>query len=271
MQAVDCHAHIFPPQFPLPEGAGHKPQPYERKTREEYMQTLREHGVTHGVLVQPSGYQRDNSAMLDAMAFAGGAVKGIAMIDYGTSDEQMAELERRGVVGHRFNLVDLDRDELRHPDAVRLLERLRDRGWYAEIHARSPWLTELAPTLERHGGTLIFCHMGRPSVELGVDEPGFRRFLEFGRSGQAIAKLTGAIRLSREPFPFADVDPFVAAVLDAFTAERCIWGSDWPFILLQQRIDYAQTLAWLERVVPNADDRRRILWDNPARLFGFST
>lgn len=268
-RAVDTHAHVFPPLFPLPDGPGHKPATYERVSREDYLAMLSAHGVTHGVLVQPSGYGRDNAAMLDAMAFASPRVKGIAMVAYDASDAELDELERRGVVGHRFNLYDLDPNELREAAAIRLLERLRERGWFAEIHIDAPRLPQIAPILEKHAGKLLFCHMGRPDVERGVDEPGFARFLEFGRSGQAVAKLTGAIRFSKRPFPFDDVDPYVEAIFGAYGIRGCVWGSDWPFILLQQRITYDRTIAWLERAVPDSADRNTILWHNPQRLFGF--
>jgi predicted TIM-barrel fold metal-dependent hydrolase len=270
-RAVDTHAHIFPPAFPVPDGPGLKPAPYEQVTREDYLAILRDHGVTQGVLVQPSGYGRDNSAMLDAMAHAGPLLRGIAMVAYDATDAHLDELERRGVVGHRFNLYDLDPNELREPAAIRLLERLRERGWYAEIHLDAPRLPAIAPILEKHAGKLLFCHMGRPAIERGVAEPGFARFLEFGRTGQAVVKLTGAIRFSKRAFPFEDVDPYLAAIFDAYGTSGCIWGSDWPFIALQQRITYDQAVAWFERAVSDDRDRRTILWENPQRLFGFST
>jgi len=35
------------------------------------------------------------------------------------------------------------------------------------------------------------------------------------------------------------------------------------------RIDYAPLLTLVERLIPDADERRRVLWDTPRRLFGF--
>lgn len=271
MPAVDTHAHIFPPHFPIPSGLGNKPEPQERKTREDYLDVLHAHGMTHGVLVQPSGYQRDNSAIVDAMAWQKGKIKGIAVLPYDVSDSQLADFAARGIIGDRFNLVDYDPGELRDPGAQRMLDRLREADWYAEIHVFSRDLPDVAPILEAHAGRLIFCHMGRPDVERGVRDPGFQRYLEFGRSGKAVAKLTGAIRISKDKkFPFTDVDPFVEATLEAYTLDRVVWGSDWPFIILKGAITYDEVVAWFERVVPSAHDRARILWDTPARLFGFS-
>jgi predicted TIM-barrel fold metal-dependent hydrolase len=125
------------------------------------------------------------------------------------------------------------------------------------------------PTLSR-GNKLILCHMGRPQIDLGVNEPGFQRVLELGRSGNVVAKMTGILRFSRQPFPHADAQPFVDAVLEAFTPSRIVWGSDWPHVVLPAGIAYDHGLRWLEHAVPDAAARRRILWDTPAALFGFT-
>ena len=65
------------------------------------------HGVAHALLVQPSGYGTDNAAMLDAIAAYPGRFKGIAVLDPRTPERELEALARRGVVGVRFNLVEL--------------------------------------------------------------------------------------------------------------------------------------------------------------------
>lgn len=224
----------------------------------------------HGVLSQPSGYQHDNRAMLDAIAHGNGRIKGIADVPYDISDSGLDALERQGIIGHRFNLVDLKRSqELTRPDAQRFLDRLRERGWWAEIHALGPWYAGLKPVLSR-GNKLLLCHLGRPQIDLGLSEPGFQSFLELGRSGLAVVKLSGVARYSRQPMPHADAAPFLAAVLEAFTPAHCVWGSDWPHLLMPRDMAYDHGLQWLEVAVPDATVRRQILWDTPAALFGFT-
>ena len=59
------------------------------------------------------------------------------------------------------------------------------------------------------------------------------------------------------------------AVVDAFGIENCTWGSDWPFGHPRSRHNYLQMLEWLFGVIEDPRARRSVLWDNPARLFGF--
>ena len=85
-----------------------------------------------------------------------------------------------------------------------------------------------------------------------------------------MAKFTGIKRFSGETLPHADADPFVAAVLEAFTPAHCIWGSDWPHLLHGPGVTYDHGLRWLLHAVPDPAVRNRILWDSPAALFGFA-
>jgi predicted TIM-barrel fold metal-dependent hydrolase len=77
------------------------------------------------------------------------------------------------------------------------------------------------------------------------------------------------MRFSRHAPPHADADRFVARLLAHGGPERLVWGSDWPFLRSPRRVDYGPLLAQLVRWVPDAAQRRRILADTPAALFGF--
>jgi predicted TIM-barrel fold metal-dependent hydrolase len=77
------------------------------------------------------------------------------------------------------------------------------------------------------------------------------------------------MRFSRRPPPYADVNRFVARLLAEGGPGRLVWGSDWPFLRADRRVDYGPMLAQLALWVPDARQRRRILVDTPAELFGF--
>jgi predicted TIM-barrel fold metal-dependent hydrolase len=112
-------------------------------------------------------------------------------------------------------------------------------------------------------------HFARPDPRAGLAQPGFQALLALGQTGNAVVKLSGPFRCSHQPPPYADVEPFIAAAVGAFTLENCVWGSDWPFVRVDERIDYGPELACLARWFPDAGDRAKVLVENPARLFGF--
>jgi predicted TIM-barrel fold metal-dependent hydrolase len=82
-------------------------------------------------------------------------------------------------------------------------------------------------------------------------------------------KLSGLVKCSGQRYPWPDSWPYVQALLDAFGPQRCLWGSDWPFLRAPERIDYATVLTLTERLVPDPVVREQILLTTPARLFGF--
>jgi predicted TIM-barrel fold metal-dependent hydrolase len=63
--------------------------------------------------------------------------------------------------------------------------------------------------------------------------------------------------------------PYVAALLDAFTPDGCLWASDWPFLRASERIDVGPLLVLAQRFVPDPRDRRKVFWDTPRRVLGF--
>nr|WP_256661376.1 amidohydrolase family protein [Pseudomonas sp. HS-2] len=52
---------------------------------------------------------------------------------------------------------------------------------------------------------------------------------------------------------------------------RFLWGSDWPNTQFESQTRYDQQFALLEALLPNPEERRRVLVDNPATLFGFAS
>jgi len=116
---------------------------------------------------------------------------------------------------------------------------------------------------------LLIDHCGRPSPDAGLREPGFQELLRLGRERRAVVKLSGYFKFSQAPHPYDDVRPHMEALLDAFTPDGCVWASDWPFLRAPRRIDVGPLLTLLERLVPDAADRRKVLWETPRRVLGF--
>jgi len=271
MPIADCHAHVIDPaRFPLATGGpGYRPKPDEVGTAEQYVAVLDAHGARHALLVQPSGYGVDNAAALDAMRRFPGRFKTIAMVAEDTPERELRRLGDAGVVGVRFNLVAFERDGLTRAGAPRFLARLKALGWWAQVYADDAQWPEVAPVLRASGVRVLIDHFGVRNLAGGLRQPGVQAVLALGRDGNAAVKLSAAFRSATAP-AFAEVDPYAAALLAAFGIERCIWGSDWPFIGVPRRPSYAEVLAPLARWLPDADDRARVLWHNPVRLFGFA-
>jgi len=90
------------------------------------------------------------------------------------------------------------------------------------------------------------------------------------REGRCWVKLSGPYRISaQQGVPFADTAPFVAALLDT-AVDNLVWGTDWPHPHLEiPMVNDGDLLDLLGAWVPDETVRKRILVDNPERLFGF--
>jgi len=65
------------------------------------------------------------------------------------------------------------------------------------------------------------------------------------------------------------VVPLARALIDA-APERCVWASDWPHpVSKKPPPNDADLLELLYRYVRDEGELRRILVDNPSRLFGY--
>ena len=269
--AVDSHCHVFDPaRFPFAADAPYRPQPHEVGTAEHFAAVLDAHGISHALLVNPtSGYGYDNRCMVAAIRASKGRFKGIGRVPPDVGGPALAMLSVDGVIGIRIDLVGDGVGVLQHPSMPRLLAQVREMRWLVQVQCERDQLHEAADVLRAARVPLVFDHCGRPDAGGGTTQPGFKALLELGREGHAV-KLSGPFRFSHEAAPHADAEPFVAAVIEAFTPERCVWGSDWPFLRLPQRMDYGPVLANLNRWFPDERDRHQVLWATPARLFGFS-
>lgn len=263
---IDCHAHVIDPaRFPFADGPGYRPKPHETGPVDDFAAVLDLHGVDHALLVQPSAYGTDNRAMLDAIARKKERFKGIAVVNPDVSDATLQSLAAAGVVGVRFNLVSYRPDDLAGSEAEKLLVRLRDMNWHVQVFATDAQWETAAPVLRRARVRVLVDHFGVADAAVGLHAAGFQAILALGRDGLAAVKLSAAFRAG-DP---ARLDPYATALLSAFGTDRCVWGSDWPFLAVGHPPSYAEALRTLERWLPDQEQRGQVLWRTPAALFGF--
>lgn len=266
---IDCHMHVFDPvRFPYRTDTHYRPASHELATAQHFRQLMDAYGVRHALLVGPnSGYGLDNRYMLDTIARSEGRFKGVAVVGNDATSSELAALKAAGVVGIAWNATFYG--TAYYADAAPLLERVAELGLFLDLQVEHDQLVALMPLLARSRVRILVDHCGRPNPEAGPDQAGFRALCELGATGRAHVKLSGYTKCSKEPPPHDDAKPFIDALVEAFTLERCLWASDWPFLRAPMRIDYGVLLAIAERWFPDPAGRRKLLWETPKALFGF--
>ena len=270
--ACDCHAHICGPQNVyryIPERIYSPPD----ALLPEYGRVLDALGCSRAVLVQPSFYGTDNSAMLAAMKIAGPAFRGVAVIAETATPRELEAMHLAGVRGARLNIVDVreGKGQLPIERITRLAERIKPFGWHIEFLMHVDEFPDLDATLGKLPVDVVFGHLGYVKTERAVAAPGFQALLRLLRGGRAWVKFTGAYRISSQALPHADTDAF-AHMLITTAPGRIVWGTDWPHVMTKWTIPMPNDGAIADLLlnwVPDAALRQRILAENPATLYDF--
>lgn len=268
-KSCDSHAHVFGRINAFPYDPGRSYDPPEAPF-EAYRTMLGVLGMERACLVQPSVHGTDNSAMLDAIARSNGAFRGIAVVETDITDKELQQLHDGGVRGLRINLQFDGHAALEGIE--HLAERIAPMGWHLQFLANISNFHDALSRLGKLPVDILFDHIGHMPVEHGITAEPFQDLLALMRAGRCWAKLSGPYRISAERgVPFADTTPFVSALLDA-GADHIIWGTDWPHPHLEiPMVNDGDLLDLLGVWVPDELACKRILVDNPARLFGFDS
>ncbi|WP_280191084.1 amidohydrolase family protein [Delftia sp. PS-11] len=266
--ACDAHLHAFDPRF-APEA----PQAMRHgATAADYAALRKRLGLARAVIVQPRAHGTDNRATLQAISHLGAAhTRGIAVVRPDVSDSQLRALHEGGIRGIRFSLHS-DRDAAVRLDMLEpLARRIAALGWHVQLHWLAGQIVEQQALLQRLPCTMVFDHMARLPVGVGSTHAAFGVVRDLVQQGRAWVKLSGPYLNSDVGLAggYADSDGLARAwVREA--PQRLVWGSDWPHVTeTAHPPDTALMLALLERWIPDAGQRARVLVENPIALYGF--
>ena len=280
--ACDCHTHIFGDsrRFSFAPSRAYTPETASIEEMRALHRTLHTDRV---VIVQPSVYGTDNACTLDAIRQLGSDARGVAVIYDKTPDAALDKMARGGIRGIRVNL---EAAGLTDPAAGRrrlqaAIQRVKSRTWHVQVYTRLSVIKGLEDQVLASPIPIVFDHFGGAEASLGVRQPGFDALLNLVRTGHAYVKVSGAYRSSTQLPDYADVAPLAKALIAA-NPQQVLWGTDWPHpdsspvtgrkptdVAPLLPIDDGRVFNQLATWAPDATERRMILVDNPARLYGF--
>jgi len=264
--ACDAHCHVFGPAAKFPYAPGRRYTPADAP--KEMLAALHAHlGVERVVIVQASCHGTDNAAMLDAIASDPARIRGVAIVDDSFTDADYDRLHAGGVRGVRFNFV-------KHlggaPDMAVfdwVIGHIKERGWHVVLHLDAPHIVPLSAMIRALPLPFVIDHMGRVPAAAGLDQPAFRALLELSRLENFWIKVSGAERISMPPY--AGAVPIARALVEA-APERVLWGTDFPHPNASHEADEADLVDLVPQYATEVLAQKRLLVDNPARLYGFA-
>ena len=265
--ACDAHYHIFGPaaKFPYdPKASYHPPDsPFEDLQRLHSIL-----GVQRAVIVHASCHGADMRATLDGIARSKGAYRGTAIIDESYTDKDFQRMHDGGIRGVRFNFVQHlggrpDMDFFR-----KTTQKLKDLNWHLILHLDATDLVEFRDLFMKIAVPMVIDHMGRVKASDGLQQQPFKVLLEWMRNDKFWVKICGAERVSSKGPPFDDAVPFARALIAA-APDRILWGTDWPHPNVKHMPNDGDLVDLFPQMAPDPALQKKILVDNPARLYGF--
>jgi L-fuconolactonase len=186
---------------------------------------------------------------------------------------ELAEMARdprvKGV--RRIIQFEDDPDFCLNPNFIRGVQLLGQHGLHFEITIAPHHFPRVMKVVGACPETrFILDHIGNPDIAAGPSalEPWRTCLREFAASGPHPCKFSNLVcNANLANWTVEDLRPFSEVVIDTFTPDRLIWGSDWPHALRASAYD-----RWLETAEAltahlSAADRRKIFHDNAATFY----
>jgi len=263
--ATDTHMHFYGPydRYPLAPTSPNQPPP---ALLDDYRAMQRTLGLERVVVVQAAGYAFDNRCAMDNVKAIGEAARAVVVVEPGTTEADLERLTRDGARGLRVFMLKggvygWDRLE-------ELAAMIKPVGWNFQLQCDGRLLPDHLDRLLALDAQLVIDHTGKFLEPVPPDHEAFKALQRLVDKG-AYVKLSAPYETSKVGPPHYDDVGALAKALVKQAPERMLWATNWPHPG-QAPKDEAMLLDYLLDWAPEEADRKKILTDNPARLYGFA-
>ena len=259
---IDSHLHVWTQQterYPWQPIGDYIPE--NEASVEQYIALMDREGVDRAVLVQPTPYGWDNSYLLDSAAAYPSRFRTVGLVDplSEAGAERLEELVAKGMNGIRLNW---------HLQPVEVWEesphhfRLWERAQQLDVPICLQMTLDYTRLVRRmalnfSGVRIVIDHLAKPPKGCLPGDSAFQSFLKLSQYPNLYLKLSGMNYYAQESAPYQDTWPLLQAAKANFGSQRCMWGSDFPFVIehwtyldllktLKTRLGFSQVdLEWI--------------------------
>src|SRR5437763_6591801 len=279
---IDAQVHAYERNHPGRPWAGTLVGPAEM-TGDQMVAAMEAVGVDGAVLVSPfSMYRYDASYVLDVQAKHPDRFCLVKPVD--PNDPAVADIiadwrAKKGTVGVRIIMRDTGplgagvSPDPADPGVNRVLAAAAKHSLAVNLLC-SGRLEQAGQLAARNPNTqIVIDHLGiqqplepPPPAQPWAELP---KVLALAAYPNVAIKITGACTLAHQPFPYQDIWDPLGRIFDAFSFDRCMWGTDWTRA--------AQLLTYQEGVeafrVSNRlsdGDRAKLMGETLTRIYGWT-
>jgi L-fuconolactonase len=240
---------------------------------QDYRSLATANGVIGSIAVQAAQTMAETRWLLEQARASGGMIKGVVgWIDMAAAEapDVLRDLARDPLLrGIRPMLQEIaDVEWVLQPRLLPALRAIVELDLSFDLLVRPPHLKAAVALLNRHPDLrAVVDHGGKPDIANGMWQPWADDIRRIARETAAYCKLSGLVTEARPGWKPGDLRRYVGHLIDCFGAERLLWGSDWPVMLLNA--DYPGWLAAVKQFIASqsAADQMAIMNDNAIRFY----
>ncbi len=164
-----------------------------------------------------------------------------------------------------------DDDYMLRNDFNRGIGLLKEYGLVYDVLIFPRHLENAIGFVDRHPGQLfVLDHIAKPLIAAReFDDRWAVQIRELARRDHVTCKLSGVVTEVRDPAWTVElIRPYFETILDAFEADRLMFGTDWPVCLL--RCGYADWVATVRELIHGLSDveQAEIMGETACRVYG---
>jgi predicted TIM-barrel fold metal-dependent hydrolase len=246
MPIIDAHPHIYSPDRKTYPTIDEPWEPGEPAAAEDLKRMMDAVGVDRAVFIQTGTfYGFDNRYVMDSAKAHSDWACGVITLEpdnFGhveLLEKAVAENNIRGLRGIPDSI-----NRISSPRVYRLWSKAMELGipvncMVMDDLERVPEIFQVAQDLEQLKIVIDHCFMLNTRQKTEETLQALERLAQLPN---VYAKLTCGTHGSYRVYPFPDMQGPIKRVIEAFGAERCVWGSNFPNALWSKGASYAQNL-----------------------------
>jgi predicted TIM-barrel fold metal-dependent hydrolase len=267
--AWDTHFHVMGPPnvFPYAESRHYTPP---AAPIEHYFAVAKVLGLERGCLVHPSVHGNKNFDIThDALKKSEGRLKGVIRADAEMEIPEMRKLHAAGIRGVRIDLMGKLGYKFDEKSFNTIVARCAEVRWIGFLHVDPNSLLQTAEVIRKMPITAVIENYAQMDARKGVDQPALKTLVDLAQEKHVWLKTASAYRMIFKGATYEQVKP-IGKIVHAAAPDRTIWGTDWPHSdvyepgKMPNDGDLVDTLL---DFCPDEEVRRKLLVDNPKRLF----
>ena len=268
MGYIDAHVHVWTPDtahYPLAPGFTKEDMKPPSFTPQQLFGHCRPAGVDRVNLIQMSYYGFDNRYLLDMIALYPEAFVGTAIVDpLGEAPEkQMTELAKKRIRAFRIlpKLSKLPPARWLEPEGYARMFTAGAKNNQAMSCLIDPdGLPEVERMCRKFPDTpVIIDHLCRIGANGTIADRDVNALCALAKHPRAMVKVGAFYALGKKKPPHTDLAPMIRKVLQAFGARRCMWESDCPFQVVDEKYTDSIDLVRKRLDFLTDDDREQLL------------